>query len=90
MQLLLGEVHFHDRHIQAFMTNKHNAESTSDSRSSISQQLVGNLADCMYELRLTAIDTVELLHVGEFLLQLVGYTPRPDRTVRRLVCPDPP
>lgn len=56
------------------MTNKHNAESTSDSRSSISQQLVGNLADCIYELRLTTIDTVELLHVGEFLLQLVGYT----------------
>ncbi len=57
------------------MTNKQNEAYASDSRSIVFQQLAGSLADCLYELRLSATGTIELLYVGEFLLQLVGYTP---------------
>ena len=57
------------------MIDKHSVVHISESHSAILSQLMDNLADCLYELRLTATATIELLHVGEFLLQLVGYTP---------------
>ncbi|NJL05293.1 MAG: EAL domain-containing protein [Chloroflexaceae bacterium] len=56
------------------MISKHAEAHTSDPRTAIWQHMVGHLADCLYEVRLTPNDTLELLHADDFLLRLVGYT----------------